>query len=79
MSNDQKLHQKETTAQLLATTDANLKKIAGRQLTPIQQGILTQIQAYTQQSKHAADSGDSERAYILAFKARLLSDDLARR
>src|SRR5258708_2512073 len=31
MSKEQEFHQRETTSQLLATTDANLKKIAGRQ------------------------------------------------
>src|SRR5437016_11667620 len=34
LSKEQELHNRENTSQLLSTTDANLKKIAGRQLTP---------------------------------------------
>lgn len=77
MSQEQALHQRENTAQLLATTDANLKRIAGRQLTPAQQSTLDQIHSYLRQVKAASDSGDVARAHTLAFKAHLLSDELA--
>ena len=77
MSQEQALHQRENTAQLLATTDANLKRIAGRQLTPAQQSTLDQIHSYLRQAKAASDSGDVARAHTLAFKAHLLSDELA--
>ncbi len=77
MSQEQALHQRENTAQLLATTDANLKKVAGRQLTPAQQSTLDQIHSYLRQAKAASDSGDVARAHTLAFKAHLLSDELA--
>jgi hypothetical protein len=79
MSNEQARHQRETTIQLLATTDANLKRLAGRQLTAAQQSTLDQINSYVRQSKTASDSGDLARAQTLAFKAHLLSDELARR
>ena len=78
MSQEQVLHRKETTAQLLATTDANVKRVAGRQLTSNQQSMLDQINTYVRQSKAAVDSGDVDRAHTLAFKAHLLSDELAR-
>ena len=76
MSKEQELHNRATTTQLLATTDASLKSIAGRQLTPAQQSLLDQIHTYIQQSKAASDSGDLARAYTLAYKAHLLSDEL---
>jgi hypothetical protein len=79
MSDQQAQHQRETVNQLLATTDANLKKISGRQLTPAQQSMLGQINAYVRQSKAASDTGDVSRAHTLAFKAHLLSDELARK
>src|SRR6266404_962538 len=65
ISKEQELHQRETTSELLATTDANLKKIAGRQLAPAQQDVVDQIHAYMRQAKTASDSGDLARAYTL--------------
>jgi len=79
MSDQQAQHQRETVNQLLATTDVNLKKISGRQLTPAQQSMLGQINTYVRQSKAASDTGDVSRAHTLAFKAHLLSDELARK
>lgn len=76
MSKEQELHSRETTATLLATTDANLKSVAGRRLTPAQQSVLDQIHTYIRQSKEASDSGDVARARTLAYKAHLLSDEL---
>jgi outer membrane biosynthesis protein TonB len=79
MSKDYELHQRATTTQLLAATDVNVKKISGRQLPQAQQSVLDQIHTYVLQAKAASDAGDLERAHTLALKARLLSDDLARR
>jgi len=79
MSDAQAQHQRENTNQLLATTDANLKKVSARQLTSAQQSMLDQINTYVRQSKAASDAGDVSRAHTLAFKAHLLSDELARR
>lgn len=78
MSQEQELHSRENTAQLLATTDSNLKAIAGRQLSDSQQGMVDQIRAYVRQSKVASDAGDLPRAHTLAYKAHLLSDELSR-
>jgi hypothetical protein len=77
MTQEQALHQRENTNQLLATTDANLKRIAGRQLNAAQQSTLDQIHSYLRQAKAASDAGDVARAHTLAFKAHLLSDELA--
>jgi len=78
-THEQELHTRENTAQLLTRTDANLKRVAGRQLTSAEQSTVDQIHAYIRQSKLATDSGDLARAHTLAFKAHLLSDDLAKR
>jgi len=72
-------HQRASTATLLAVTDANLKRVAGRQLTRAQQSMLEEIQTYMRQAKAAAASADTNRAQTLAYKARLLSDELARK
>lgn len=77
MPSEQATHSRENTAQLLATTDANLKAAAGRQLSPAQQSVVDQIHSYVRQSKAASASGDLARAHTLAYKAHLLSDDLA--
>ena len=63
--------------QLLITTDANLQKISGRQLSPDQQDTVKQIKSYMEQAKGAAKDGDVQRAYNLAVKANLLSAELA--
>jgi hypothetical protein len=78
LSQEQESHNRENTDQLLATTDHNLKRVEGRQLTASQQSTLDQIRSYMRQAKLAADAGDLARAHTLAFKAHLLSDDLAK-
>jgi hypothetical protein len=65
------------TNQFLASSDANLKKISGRQLSASQLDTVKQIQSYIDQSKKAANDGDVQRAYKLAVKANLLSAELA--
>jgi hypothetical protein len=64
--------------QMLAATEANLKKIAGRQLAPNQQDMVNQIRQFMEQSKAAVDAGDLERARTLAWKAQVLSDELVK-
>jgi outer membrane biosynthesis protein TonB len=71
-------HQRQNTAQLLDSTDANLKKLAGHQLTASQQDTMKQIQSYVEQAKVADAAGDLQMAHNLAFKARLLSDELVK-
>jgi hypothetical protein len=76
LTEEQASHQRQNTTQLLASTDANLKKIAGRQLSASQQDVVKQIHTYMAQAKVAEDAGDLQRARNLAFKAHLLSDEL---
>jgi hypothetical protein len=72
----QSSQQKDAAIQLLGSTEENLKKLSGRQLSSDQQQTVTQIHQFMQQSKAAAANGDSDRARTLAWKAELLSEDL---
>jgi hypothetical protein len=69
--------QRQSTDLLMSTTEGNLKTAAGLQLSPAQQDTVTQILGYMKQAKASADAGDLQRAHNLAFKAKLLSDELA--
>jgi hypothetical protein len=71
--------QRQSTTQLLAGAEANLKKISNQQLIASQQESVNQIRKYMEQAKTADASGDLQRAHNLAFKARLLSDELLRK
>jgi hypothetical protein len=71
-------HQRDTANQMLAATEANLKKIAGQQLSSNQQDMVNQIRQFMEQSKAAVEAGDLERARTLAWKAQLLSDELVK-
>jgi hypothetical protein len=63
---------------MLESTEANLKKIAGRQLRQNQQDMVNQIHQFMDQSKTASDAGDLDRARTLAWKAQLLSEELVK-
>lgn len=78
MSAEQASSQRQSTAELLAATDNNLKQIASRQLNSTQQDSASQIRKYMEQAKAAEQAGDVQRAHNLASKALLLSDDLVK-
>jgi hypothetical protein len=78
VSDEQASRQRQSTTQLLATTDANLKQLAARQLNATQQDSVSQIRKYMEQAKAADSAGDVQRAQNLASKAVLLSDDLVK-
>ena len=78
MSPEQASSQRQNTTQLLAATDANLKKISSRAMNSNQQASISQIRQYMEQAKAAEQAGDEQRAQNLASKALLLSDDLAK-
>ncbi len=69
-------HQRDAANQMLADTDANLKKIDGTQLSSSQQDIVAQIRQFMDQSKKATAAGDTEQAHTLAWKAKTLSEEL---
>ncbi len=70
--------QRDTANQMLGTTEANLKKIAGRQLSSDQQDMVNQIRQFMEQSKAAVGDGDLDRARTLAWKAQVLSEELVK-
>lgn len=78
LTKQQAASKRQNTGQLLATTDANLKKLAARQLAASQQDAVKQVEQYAEQAKAALKTGDVERAHNLATKAQLLSDDLVK-
>ena len=78
MPHDAAIHQKLNTAQLLEATEYNLKSIT-RELNADEQAMVQHIRSYIQQSRDASKDGDTERAYNLALKAHLLSDELIKR
>jgi hypothetical protein len=75
---EQALHERSSTDQLTAATEANLKKAAGLRLNPSQQEMVSQIKQFMEQSKTAVAAGDLERGRNLAMKAHLLSDELVK-
>ncbi len=62
--------------QWLASTDNQLKQLAGRMLGAQQQETMGQIHNYLDGARSALKEGDVQRASTLAQKAYLLSDDL---
>jgi hypothetical protein len=77
MSEDEEFHQRQSTAELLDGTEANLKRIT-RTLTTDEQGTVTRIRNFETQARTANDQGDPVRAHTLALKAFLLSDELVK-
>ena len=75
---DRKSHERDTANQMRESTQANLKKLAGHQLSPSQQDMVNQTRQFMEQSKTAAEAGDLERARTLAWKAQLLSEELVK-
>ncbi len=78
VSDEQASRERQSTSQLLSTTDTNLKQISARQLSASQQESVSQIRKYMEQAKEAEAAGDVQRAQNLASKALMLSDDLAK-
>jgi hypothetical protein len=78
MTQEQASHQRQNTEQLLATTETNLRQLAGRSLNSSQQETVGQIRNYMTGASSALKDGDTQRAHTLASKAQLLSDDLVK-
>ena len=70
--------QRDAANQMLGSTEENLKKIAGRQLSSDQQDMVNQIRQFMEQSKAAVGDGDLDRARTLAWKAQVLSEELVK-
>ena len=78
MSNDKLVQQKQTTSDLLDSTEKNLKNLEPN-LTPDEEAMVTQVKSYIAQSRKATSDGDYERAFNLAKKAQLLADALVKK
>jgi hypothetical protein len=78
VSHNDALQQRVDTQQLLDATESNLRGVT-RGLSSDEQVMVAHIRSYMQQSKTATGDGDLERAYNLALKARLLSDELVKK
>lgn len=76
LAGDQPPKQRDDTNQMLNSTDANLKKLEGRQLSANQQDMVGQVRQFMQQSRTAMEAGDFARSRTLAWKAQLLSEEL---
>lgn len=70
--------ERDTSIQMLETTEANLKKVEGTQLDSNQQDMVKQVREFIDQSKAATSAGDLDQARTLALKAQLLSEELVR-
>lgn len=75
---EQAAKQKGQTNQLLAAAEANLRALAGKQLSASQQDMAEQVRQYVEQAKAADEAGDLQRAENLASKAQLLSAELVK-
>jgi trimeric autotransporter adhesin len=75
---DDASQKRDATNQMLGETEGNLKKVSGAQLSSSQQDNVTQIRQFIAESKSALAAGDVESARTLAWKAKLLSDDLVK-
>jgi hypothetical protein len=65
--------------QLLTATDANLKSLLVRTLTPEQQATVAQARLFMGQARAALDAGDLTQGYNLASKANTLSEELVKK
>jgi hypothetical protein len=76
---DAAAQQRQDTNQLLESTEANLRKIGTRNFSENDKAAMRQIRNYITQSRLAMQDGDLERAYNLATKANLLSNEFVKR
>ena len=78
MTREQASRKRQKTEQLLEATENNLRQLAGRTLNQKQQDTIAQIHNYMAGARSALKDGDPQGARTLAFKARLLSNELVK-
>jgi hypothetical protein len=79
VSSPEAARDRQSTTQLLDTTEKELKGVDSKGLSSDQQAMLAQIRTYISQSRKAITDGDYERASNLAKKAQLLTDELMKK
>jgi len=67
--------QRQKSGQLLTATEANLKNLLSKKLTPDEVATVSQIRLFMGQSRAALDAGDLTQGYNLALKANVLSEE----
>lgn len=67
---------RDATSRMIVATEQNLNKLTGRQLSNAERESVIQIRQFVEQSRTALTTGNLERAQTLAWKAKLLSEDL---
>lgn len=67
---------KDAASRMIAATEQNLNRLTGRQLSNAERDSVIQIRQFVEQSRTALTAGNLERAQTLAWKAKLLSEDL---
>jgi hypothetical protein len=77
MPHSDEIHHKLSTAQLIQSTEDNLKSLT-RTLSNDDRSVIEQIRSFLAQSRSATAENDLVRAHNLALKAHLLSDELVR-
>lgn len=70
--------ERQNAERLLGSTDDRLKQLTGRTLDALQQETAGQIRNYMDGARLALKEGDVRRASMLAQKAHLLAEDLAK-
>jgi hypothetical protein len=78
MSTSEASHARDTTNQILSSTEANLQRASTRHLNQDQLATVEQIRMFMGQSNAAVKAGDLQRGHNLAMKALLLSNDLVK-
>jgi outer membrane biosynthesis protein TonB len=77
-ANSQAAQQRAKANQLLSAAEYNISNLH-RTLSGDDQAIVQHIRGYIDQSRQAIKDGDTERAYTLAVKAHLMSDELVKK
>jgi hypothetical protein len=72
----QQSERKQQTEKSIATAEANLHRALGHSLNDTQQDMVEKIRSFLAQSREAGEVPDWERAFVLAEKARVLSEEL---
>jgi hypothetical protein len=71
--------ERRKSGQLLTATEANLKSLLNKTLTPDEVATVSQTRLFMGQSRAALDAGDLTQGYNLAVKANVLSEELVKR
>lgn len=75
-SSDDAKRKRDAINGMLKATAENLKTAAAQQLSAPEQSSVSQIRQFVEQSNRALEAEDLQRAQTLAWKAKVLSDDL---